>query len=83
MVFRVVGKHFQHFNFDKSVRPHKLNYHNDMEQMYSYNRFDKAETVLGPRYCIANTVKFRKKAPPCISPSKYKPPKPVTQKNLR
>ena len=48
MVFRVVGKHFQHFNFDKSVGPHKLNYHNDMEQMYSYNRFDMAETVLGP-----------------------------------
>ena len=42
MVFRVVGKHFEQFNFDKSVRPHKLNYHNDTEQMYSYNRFDMA-----------------------------------------
>ena len=30
-----------------------------------------------------NTVKFRKKALPCISPAKYKPPKPVTQKTLR
>ena len=30
-----------------------------------------------------HTVKFPKKAPPCISPSKYKPPKPVTQKTLR
>ena len=28
-------------------------------------------------------VKLRKKAPPCISPFKYKPPKPVTQKPLR
>ena len=27
-----------------------------------------------------NTVKFRKYAPPCLSPSKYKPPKLVTQK---
>ena len=27
-----------------------------------------------------NTVKFRKKAPPRICPSKYKPPKLVTQK---
>ena len=26
------------------------------------------------------TVKFRKKAPPCRNPSKYKPPKPITQK---
>ena len=42
MVFRVAGKHFQQFNFDKSVRPHKLNYHHDIEQMY---RFDMAETV--------------------------------------
>jgi len=30
-----------------------------------------------------DTVKFRKYAPPCISPSKYTPPKIVTQKNLR
>ena len=29
------------------------------------------------------TVKFRKYAPPCISPSKYKPPNLVTQKTLR
>ena len=29
------------------------------------------------------TVKFRKKAPQCISPSKYKPPKLITQKTLR
>ena len=28
------------------------------------------------------TVKFRKQAPPCISPSKYKPPKIVMQKTL-
>ena len=26
--------------------------------------------------------KIPKKAPPCISPSRYKPPKPVTQKTL-
>ena len=30
-----------------------------------------------------NTVKFGEYAPPCISPSKHKPPKPVTQKTLR
>ena len=30
-----------------------------------------------------STVKFRKYAPPCISPSKCKPPKPVTRKTLR
>ena len=30
-----------------------------------------------------NTVKFRKEAPPCISPSKYTPPTLVTQKMLR
>ena len=30
-----------------------------------------------------NTVKFRKLAPPCVSPSKYRPPKPETQKTLR
>ena len=29
------------------------------------------------------TVKFRKEAPPCISPSKYKSTNPVTQKTLR
>ena len=29
-----------------------------------------------------HTVKFLKEAPPCKSPSKYKPPKPVTQKTL-
>ena len=29
------------------------------------------------------TVKFQKLAPPCMSPSKYKPPKPVMQKTLR
>ena len=28
-----------------------------------------------------NTVKFRKYAPPCISPFKYRPPKLATQKN--
>ena len=28
------------------------------------------------------TVKFRKQAPPCIRPSKYKPPKLVTEKTL-
>ena len=52
----------------------------------------KLETV-GPRFsCFnampakitnTNTVKFQTKAPPCISPSKYKPPKIVTQKTLR
>ena len=30
-----------------------------------------------------STVNFRKLAPPCISPSKYKPDKIVTQKTLR
>ena len=30
-----------------------------------------------------HTVKFREYAPPCISPSKYKSRKPVTQKTLR
>ena len=36
-----------------------------------------------PSIDCPDSVKFRKKAPPCISPSKYKPPKPVTQKILR
>ena len=30
---------------------------------------------------MQSTVKFRKYAPPCISPSKYKPNKLITQKN--
>ena len=33
-------------------------------------------------YNIRLTEKFQKEAPPCISPSKYKPPKPIMQKTL-
>ena len=39
------------------------------------NGFRKTQFLFASRDGSAHTVKFRKKAPPCISPSKYKPPR--------
>ena len=51
-------------------------------QVVLFSRSDRSEFWLNGSRPL-NTVKFRKKAPPCIGPSKYKPPKPVTQKTFR
>ena len=74
----------QHSPWHSDISTHKAQF----VTVYSSPCAITYQTVWSSKHCHITlsypvTVKFRKYAPPCISPSKYKPPKPVTQKTLR